>query len=99
MRCLHGRSEEHTSELQSPDHLVCRLLLEIMVERRDVVSFPTRRSSDLRGPEHGLAWDEERISRPQNQRPFARARDRAQQAAAGRTAPGPAAYRIQEGLR
>src|SRR5258708_21286300 len=24
----HGRSEEHTSELQSPDHLVCRLLLE-----------------------------------------------------------------------
>src|SRR5258708_28532044 len=22
------RSEEHTSELQSPDHLVCRLLLE-----------------------------------------------------------------------
>src|SRR5947208_10946894 len=27
--CLFGsRSEEHTSELQSPDHLVCRLLLE-----------------------------------------------------------------------
>src|SRR5258708_11367435 len=25
---LHRRSEEHTSELQSPDHLVCRLLLE-----------------------------------------------------------------------
>src|SRR5947208_10066729 len=25
---LAGRSEEHTSELQSPDHLVCRLLLE-----------------------------------------------------------------------
>src|SRR5690348_17976195 len=25
---LHGRSEEHTSELQSPVHLVCRLLLE-----------------------------------------------------------------------
>src|SRR5207244_9714247 len=24
----YGRSEEHTSELQSPDHLVCRLLLE-----------------------------------------------------------------------
>src|SRR5258708_9262722 len=23
-----GGSEEHTSELQSPDHLVCRLLLE-----------------------------------------------------------------------
>src|SRR5258708_17492446 len=25
---LGSRSEEHTSELQSPDHLVCRLLLE-----------------------------------------------------------------------
>src|SRR5258708_22244766 len=25
---LNIRSEEHTSELQSPDHLVCRLLLE-----------------------------------------------------------------------
>src|SRR5207244_11473597 len=24
----YARSEEHTSELQSPDHLVCRLLLE-----------------------------------------------------------------------
>src|SRR5258708_14023206 len=28
------RSEEHTSELQSPDHLVCRLLLE---KKKDVV--------------------------------------------------------------
>src|SRR5438552_14523159 len=26
--CTALRSEEHTSELQSPDHLVCRLLLE-----------------------------------------------------------------------
>src|SRR5258708_23745448 len=26
--CSASRSEEHTSELQSPDHLVCRLLLE-----------------------------------------------------------------------
>src|SRR5258708_20288854 len=25
---VYKRSEEHTSELQSPDHLVCRLLLE-----------------------------------------------------------------------
>src|SRR5258708_36017390 len=25
---IYRRSEEHTSELQSPDHLVCRLLLE-----------------------------------------------------------------------
>src|SRR5258708_11825822 len=29
------RSEEHTSELQSPDHLVCRLLLEKQ-KRRNV---------------------------------------------------------------
>src|SRR5258708_15636244 len=35
------RSEEHTSELQSPDHLVCRLLLEkkkgirLSIYRRD----------------------------------------------------------------
>src|SRR5438552_6649087 len=28
------RSEEHTSELQSPDHLVCRLLLEKKKEIR-----------------------------------------------------------------
>src|SRR5438552_5599495 len=28
LRRSRGRSEEHTSELQSPDHLVCRLLLE-----------------------------------------------------------------------
>src|SRR5256885_12229061 len=26
--CIQGRSEEHTSELQSPCNLVCRLLLE-----------------------------------------------------------------------
>src|SRR5438552_5914911 len=34
--CLRGwtRSEEHTSELQSPDHLVCRLLLEKKNEHR-----------------------------------------------------------------
>src|SRR5258708_21886907 len=28
MLAIGQRSEEHTSELQSPDHLVCRLLLE-----------------------------------------------------------------------
>src|SRR5258708_24551292 len=38
------RSEEHTSELQSPDHLVCRLLLEKKkCERRVIlVLFPAR---------------------------------------------------------
>src|SRR5258708_31798625 len=32
-RGIQSRSEEHTSELQSPDHLVCRLLLEKKNER------------------------------------------------------------------
>src|SRR5438552_8173486 len=43
------RSEEHTSELQSPDHLVCRLLLEKKKKKRREtsnytknVSIPTR---------------------------------------------------------
>src|SRR5258708_24613796 len=30
------RSEEHTSELQSPDHLVCRLLLEKKTNSNDL---------------------------------------------------------------
>ena len=30
------RSEEHTSELQSPDHLVCRLLLEKKKKKKDI---------------------------------------------------------------
>src|ERR1041385_2498058 len=42
-----ARSEEHTSELQSRLHLVCRLLLEWYGDHRDLPSFPTRRSSDL----------------------------------------------------
>src|SRR5258708_24754532 len=32
------RSEEHTSELQSPDHLVCRLLLE---KKKKIVTEPS----------------------------------------------------------
>src|SRR6476646_10802275 len=43
-----ARSEEHTSELQSHSDLVCRLLLERCADHRDLHSFPTRRSSDLR---------------------------------------------------
>src|SRR5947208_10177961 len=31
------RSEEHTSELQSPDHLVCRLLLEKKKKKKKVI--------------------------------------------------------------
>src|SRR5947208_9122305 len=38
------RSEEHTSELQSPDHLVCRLLLEKKKknEKRKIVNYKTK---------------------------------------------------------
>src|SRR2546426_9202832 len=39
-----SRSEEHTSELQSPCNLVCRLLLEKKKERED----STRRLPDTR---------------------------------------------------
>src|SRR5690348_18081628 len=45
-RCSHSRgcarSEEHTSELQSPVHLVCRLLLEKKKKTKDfVVDYTT----------------------------------------------------------
>src|SRR6266487_5686404 len=33
------RSEEHTSELQSPVHLVCRLLLEKKKKKQKTLSF------------------------------------------------------------
>src|SRR2546426_4729724 len=33
--CPDGRSEEHTSELQSPCNLVCRLLLEKKKKKKD----------------------------------------------------------------
>src|SRR5258708_14705992 len=38
------RSEEHTSELQSPDHLVCRLLLEKKKKKNERLPY--------RGPRH-----------------------------------------------
>src|SRR5258708_17493000 len=41
------RSEEHTSELQSPDHLVCRLLLE--KKKTQTIYRP-----DARNPTRGL---------------------------------------------
>src|SRR5690606_39589282 len=33
-----GRSEEHTSELQSRENLVCRLLLEKKKNKRDIIT-------------------------------------------------------------
>src|SRR5207244_5137652 len=35
-----SRSEEHTSELQSPDHLVCRLLLEKKIDPAGPIDPP-----------------------------------------------------------
>src|SRR5258708_32122730 len=36
------RSEEHTSELQSPDHLVCRLLLEKKKDAKNTMPVTTQ---------------------------------------------------------
>src|SRR5258708_10234375 len=43
------RSEEHTSELQSPDHLVCRLLLEKKKGRRQ---YENQQPSDTSAKQH-----------------------------------------------
>src|SRR5258708_22872827 len=42
-----GRSEEHTSELQSPDHLVCRLLLE-KKKTNTATTYEGRSTTDVR---------------------------------------------------
>src|SRR5258708_21223668 len=42
------RSEEHTSELQSPDHLVCRLLLEKKKKRASLPASPSYECSRSR---------------------------------------------------
>src|SRR2546422_2620974 len=44
-----GRSEEHTSELQSRLHLVCRLLLEKKKTEHDTLTAPLR-ATDLVSP-------------------------------------------------
>src|SRR5258708_30429893 len=41
---LASRSEEHTSELQSPDHLVCRLLLEKKKQSRHILQAQTEQT-------------------------------------------------------
>src|SRR5258708_28823135 len=43
------RSEEHTSELQSPDHLVCRLLLE---KKKKFVLLSLAAGSASPAPDH-----------------------------------------------
>src|SRR5258708_20689948 len=41
------RSEEHTSELQSPDHLVCRLLLEKKKKGSVAICWDTKLSPSI----------------------------------------------------
>src|SRR5258708_29336102 len=47
-----GRSEEHTSELQSPDHLVCRLLLE---KKKYPFLLPSMQRPHRRSSGHGFS--------------------------------------------
>src|SRR5258708_19227168 len=42
-----SRSEEHTSELQSPDHLVCRLLLEKKKKKEKLFKYTQKYHSLL----------------------------------------------------
>src|SRR5258708_25017031 len=51
VRTTPKRSEEHTSELQSPDHLVCRLLLE-KKKKRNVEAGERGGEKELGGAEH-----------------------------------------------
>src|SRR5437899_8122817 len=44
--CARSRSEEHTSELQSLRHLVCRLLLEKKKHKPQQLSLRRRRKGD-----------------------------------------------------
>src|SRR5258708_29726241 len=42
-----ARSEEHTSELQSPDHLVCRLLLEKKKKKKKILELPYKNKLNI----------------------------------------------------
>src|SRR5258708_9291670 len=63
-----SRSEEHTSELQSPDHLVCRLLLEKKKKSLDSHTSPPCAPPSQAHAHHLLHADREqnvRIPDPQ----------------------------------
>src|SRR5258708_30774912 len=57
LRHFWARSEEHTSELQSPDHLVCRLLLEKKNTSKTLSEIPTIQTYIAR---IGIKTDKER---------------------------------------
>src|SRR4051794_41471637 len=52
MKEQNDRSEEHTSELQSPVHLVCRLLLEKKKNNKKLVQAPDQSVSENRSLVH-----------------------------------------------
>src|SRR5258708_14783214 len=56
-RAPRDRSEEHTSELQSPDHLVCRLLLE-KKKRASISARAAQHSSSRVGAARRLSASE-----------------------------------------
>src|SRR5574340_1326753 len=53
---LGARSEEHTSELQSPKDLVCRLLLEKKKKRKKWTSHDGRKQEGGRSDEREGGW-------------------------------------------
>src|SRR5258708_1474124 len=69
-----GRSEEHTSELQSPDHLVCRLLLEkkLTITARPacpaIGSLGWQASGAGHPEEHRFPWNRNAFTRDQSVR-------------------------------
>src|SRR6266498_2821918 len=71
------RSEEHTSELQSRPHLVCRLLLEIgQAETSPLFPYTTLFRSERRARSGAAATLRERSSRRRTCRAFSRDSDR-----------------------
>src|SRR5690554_7010351 len=80
------RSEEHTSELQSRPHLVCRLLLQKKKSgpARGLRSRPGPSSRSVRGPRSAGRW------RPAPRRPWPPPRRREPRAAPARPARPPA---------
>src|SRR5258708_24708947 len=58
------RSEEHTSELQSPDHLVCRLLLEKKKKKKRVL---TEKINTAQCSKHEMKRDRTRTERASDQ--------------------------------
>src|SRR5947209_15449178 len=47
-----GRSEEHTSELQSRQYLVCRLLLEKKKQKTETETGPSENTSEIRNVQY-----------------------------------------------